>query len=169
MYFDGTGDYITTSQQELGTGDFTIEGWHYLLTRANTKNGIWGNYTSYSAGSLGMFAGHGSGTTTLYQVAYNGAAFPASVIQGGTIVYNQWVHFAVVRNSGTMSLYINGISVDSISAPASLNGVGSNFVVGAPSDNLADGMHGYLQDFRITKGLARYTANFTPPTKSLKG
>ena len=169
MYFDGTGDYLTTSQQELGTSDFTIEGWHYLLTRANTKNGIWGNYTSYTAGSLGMFAGHGSGTTTLYQVAYNGATFPASVIQGGTVVYNQWVHFAVVRNSGTMSLYINGISVDSISAPASLNGVGSNFVVGAPSDNLADGMHGYLQDLRITKGLARYTANFTPPTASLEG
>ena len=170
MYFDGSGDYITTtSQQELGTGDFTIEGWHYLLTRANTKNGIWGNYSSYSAGSLGMFAGHGSGTTTLYQVAYNGATFPASVIQGGTIVYNQWVHFAVVRNSGTMTLYINGTSVDSISAPASLNGVGSNFIVGAPSDNLADGMHGYLQDFRITKGLARYTANFTAPTASLEG
>ena len=169
MYFDGASDYIITTQQELGTGDFTIEGWHYLLTSANTRNGIFSNYNSYSAGSLGMFAGHSSATTTAYQVAYNGAAFPASVIQGGTIVYNQWVHFAVVRNSGTMSLYIDGTSVDSISATASLNGVGSNFIVGAPGDNLADGMQGYLQDFRITKGLARYTSNFTPPTAPLKG
>jgi len=169
MYFDGAGDYIITTQQELGTEDFTIEGWHYLLTRANNRNGIFGNYSSYSAGSLGMFAGHSSATTTAYQVAYNGAAFPASVIQGGTIAYNQWVHFAVVRNSGTMNLYINGTSVDSISATASLNGVGNNFIVGAPGDNLADGMHGYLEDFRITKGLARYTANFTPPTAPLKG
>ena len=169
MYFDGSGDYIITPQQELGTEDFTIEGWHYLLTRANTKNGIFGNYTSYSAGSLGMFAGHSSGTTTSYQVAYNGDTFPANVIQGGTIAYNQWVHFAVVRNSGTMNLYINGTSVDSISATASLNGVGSNLIVGAPGDNLADGMHGYLEDFRITKGLARYTTNFTPPTEPLEG
>ena len=169
MYFDGSGDYITTSQQELGTGDFTIEGWHYLLSRSNNRNGIFSNYNSYSAGSLGMFAGHSSGSSTAYQVAYSGAAFPASVIQGGTIVYNQWVHFAVVRNSGTMSLYIDGTSVDSISATASLNGVGTNFTIGAPGDNLADGMQGYLQDFRITKGLARYTANFTPPTASLEG
>jgi hypothetical protein len=116
-----------------------------------------------------MFAGHSSGSSTAYQVAYSGAAFPASVIQGGTIVYNQWVHFAVVRNSGTMSLYIDGTSVDSISATASLNGVGTNFTIGAPGDNLADGMQGYLQDFRITEGLARYTANFTPPTASLEG
>ncbi len=116
-----------------------------------------------------MFAGHSSATTTSYQVAYNGDTFPANVIQGGTIAYNQWVHFAVVRNSGTMNLYINGTSVDSISATASLNGVGSNLIVGAPGDNLADGMHGYLEDFRITKGLARYTANFTPPTAPLKG
>jgi hypothetical protein len=169
IYLDGASDYIITTQQELGTEDFTIEGWHYLLSRSNNRNGIFGNYSSYSAGSLGMFAGHSSGSSTSYQVAYNGAAFPASVIQGGTIVYNQWVHFAVVRNSGIMNLYIDGTSVDSISATASLNGVGSNFIVGAPSDNLSDGMQGYLQDFRITKGLARYTANFTPPTEPLKG
>jgi hypothetical protein len=169
MYFDGNGDYIITPQQELGTEDFTIEGWHYLLTRANSKNGIFGNYSSYNAGSLGMFAGHSSATTTSYQVAYDGDTFPANVIQGGTIAYNQWVHFAVVRNSGTMNLYINGTSVDSISATASLNGVGSNLIVGAPADQVAYGMHGYLEDFRITKGLARYTANFTPPTASLKG
>jgi hypothetical protein len=169
MYLDGASDYIITTQQELGTEDFTIEGWHYLLSRSNNRNGIFGNYNSYSAGSLGMFAGHSSGSSTSYQVAYNGAAFPASVIQGGTIVYNQWVHFAVVRNSGIMNLYIDGTSVDSISATASLNGVGSNFIIGAPGDNLADGMQGYLQDFRITKGLARYTANFTPPTEPLKG
>jgi len=169
MYFDTSGDYIITPQQELGTEDFTIEGWHYLLSRANTKNGIFGNYTSYTGGSLGMFAGHASGTATSYQVSYNGAAFPNSVIQGGTIVYNQWVHFAVVRNSGTMSLYIDGTSVGSISATASLNGVGSDFVVGSSADQLGIGIYGYLQDFRITNGLARYTANFTPPTESLKG
>ena len=169
IYFDGASDYIITTQQELGTEDFTIEGWHYLLSRSNNRNGIFGNYSSYSAGSLGMFAGHSSGSSTAYQVSYNGAAFPASVIQGGTIVYNQWVHFAVVRNSGILNLYINGTSVGSISATASLNGVGSNFAIGAPSDNLTDGMQGYLEDFRITKGLARYTANFTPPAASLDG
>lgn len=169
MYFDGTSDYIYIPNIELGTDDFTIEGWHYLLTRANTRNGIWGNYSSYGAGALGMFAGHSSGTTTAYQVAYNGSAFPGGGLQGGTIVYNQWVHFALVRNSGTMTLYIDGSSVDSMTATASLNGSGSNFVIGTPGDNTQSSMHGYLEDLRVTKGLARYTANFTPPTAELKG
>ena len=169
MYFDGSGDYISVPQIELGTGDFTIEGWHYLLTRANTRNGIWGNYSSYGSGALGMFAGHSSGTTTAYQVAYNGSAFPGGGLQGGTIVYNQWVHFAVVRNSGTMTLYINGSSVDSMTATASLNGSGSNFIIGSPSDNTGSSIDGYLEDFRVTKGLARYTANFTPPSAALEG
>mgnify|MGYP003334772090 FL=1 len=169
-YFDGSGDYLTVTTDtslQFGTGDFTIEGWIYLISRSNTRNGIFGNYSSYSAGSLGMFAGHSSGSTTAYQVAYNGAAFPASVIQGGTIVYNQWVHFAVVRNSGTMDLYIDGTSVDSITATASIDGVGSNFVIGCPGDNLGSSMHGYLRDFRVVKGTAVYTSSFTPQTSSL--
>ena len=169
-YFDGSGDYLTVTTDtslQFGTGDFTIEGWIYLISRSNTRNGIFGNYSSYSAGSLGMFAGHSSGSTTAYQVAYNGATFPASVIQGGTIVYNQWVHFAVVRNSGTMDLYIDGTSVDSITATASIDGVGSNFVIGCPGDNLGSSMHGYLRDFRVVKGTAVYTSNFTPQTSSL--
>lgn len=170
VYFDGASDYLTTpidTSLQLGTGDFTIEGWIYLISRDNTRNGIFGNYNSYSAGSLGMFAGHSSGTTTAYQVSYNGASFPASVIQGGTIVYKEWVHFAVVRNSGTMDLYIDGTSVDSITATASLNGVGSNFVIGAPGDGTTNGMNGYLRDFRVVKGTAVYTSDFTPPTQSL--
>ena len=164
-YFDGSGDYLTTplsSNLQFGTGDFTIECWNYMIARINSFPTIFSNYNSYTVGALSLFAGHGSGTTTSYQVAINGAAFPT--IQGGTIEYNTWVHLAVVRNSGTIKLYVNGTSVGTpYSTAVTLNGVGSLFYIGTTGDNIAAGyINSYIDELRITKGVARYTANFTP-------
>jgi len=166
-YFDGSGDYLTTplsSNLQFGTGDFTIECWNYMIARINSFPTIFSNYNSYTVGALSLFAGHSSGTTTSYQVAINGAAFPT--IQGGTIEYNTWVHLAVVRNSGTIKLYVNGTSVGTpYSTAVTLNGVGSLFYIGTTGDNIAAGyINGYIDEFRITKGVARYTSNFTPPS-----
>jgi hypothetical protein len=165
--FDGNGDYLTTplsSNLQFGTGDFTIECWNYMIARTNSFPAIFSNYNSYATGALSLFAGHSSGTTTSYQVAINGATFPT--IEGGTIAYNTWVHLAVVRNSGTIKLYVNGTSVGTpYSTAVTLNGVGSLFYIGTTGDGLASGcINGYIDEFRITKGVARYTANFTPQT-----
>jgi hypothetical protein len=167
MSFDGTGDYLTTpllQNLQFGTGDFTVECWNYMIARTNTQPAIFSNYNNYTTGALSLFAGHSGGTTTAYQVAINGASFP--VIQGGTIAYNTWVHLAVVRYNGTIKLYINGTSVGTpYSTAVTLNGVGSLFYIGSTGDSLSTGcINGYIDDFRITKGYARYTANFTPPS-----
>jgi hypothetical protein len=167
MYFDGTLDYLTmplTPNLQFGTGDFTVECWTYLITRTNQYPAIWSNYNGYTPGSLCLFAGHNSGITTAYQVAINGSGFPN--IQGGTISYNTWVHLAVVRNSGTIRLYVNGTSVGTpYTTAVTLNGVGSRFFVGTTGDDISNCViNGYVDDLRITKGYARYTSNFTPPT-----
>ena len=167
IYFDGTGDYLTTSLNQnlqFGTGDFTVECWSYLLSKVTNYPCIFGNYNSYTTGALSLFAGHNSGTNTLYQVAVNGVTFP--VIQSTTAIsYNNWVHLAVVRSSGVITLYINGVANGTYSFSGALNGVGSTFCIGTAFDNIANGyINGYLSDFRVTKGYARYTANFTPST-----
>jgi hypothetical protein len=66
-------------------------------------------------------------------------------------------------------LYINGVADGTITgASAALNGVGSNWFVGTAGDSIANyHVNGYIDDVRITKGVARYTANFTPPTTAL--
>ena len=170
--FDGNGDYMTIPQISLGSGNFTIEAWTYLESRATTYPAIFSNYNSFSAGSLGLFAGHGSSTTTNYQVAHNGSGFPA--INAGTVSYDQWVHLALVRDNGTITLYKDGTSVGSFSSSADLNGVGSNFYIGVAGDSISTGyIDGYIQDFRISKGKNRYTldssGNFTPPSAPLEG
>ena len=168
MYFDGAGDYITADQIPLGTGDFTIEAYTYLDARLTSFPCIFNNYSTFSAGSLGLFAGHNSATTTNYQVAHNGTGFPT--INAGPITYDQWVHLCLERYNGTITLYKDGTSIGSFSSTISLNGVGSNFYIGTAGDSISTAyLNGWIQDFRVTKGLARYTANFTPPTEPLKG
>jgi len=167
MSFDGTLDYLTilsNPQLQFGTGNFTVECWSYLVARTNTTPCIFSNYNSYVAGALSLFAGHASGTITRYQVALNGSTFP--VIQSTTnIAYNTWVHLAVVRNNGTITLYIDGVANGSVASSVSLNGVGTSWYIGTSGDAITTCcINGYIDDFRITKGVARYTAAFTPPT-----
>ena len=167
MYFDGAGDYITADQIPLGTGDFTIEAYTYLDSRLTIYPGIFGNYSTFSAGSLSLIAGHQSSTVTNYQVAHNGT-FPT--LNAGPITYDQWVHLCLERYNGTITLYKDGTSIGSFSSTVALNGVGSNFYIGALGDAISSSyINGWIQDFRVTTGLARYTANFTPPTKPLEG
>jgi hypothetical protein len=168
MYFDGSTGYLTTSNTytQFGTTDFTVECWTYLTSKVTTYPCIFSNYNAYTAGSIALFAGHNSGTTTAYQVSYNGSTFPTS-INGGTVNYNTWVHLAVVRSGTVITLYVNGSSVGTITgATAALNGVGSNFYIGTSGDTISTAyIAGYIDDFRVSK-IARYTANFTPPTSA---
>ena len=157
MQFDGTGDYITAASDVLfgyGTGDFTIEGWHYLTvdgTRYLFDQRV--GASTAAVPTLLILSGQ-------YTVYVNGAY----QITGGTVVTNTWVHWALVRNSGVTTLYINGTSVGSFSD--STNYVTSQFRVGGAWTNDFN-WAGYIDDLRITKGVARYTANFTPPAAVL--
>jgi hypothetical protein len=89
------------------------------------------------------------------------------------IVTNQWQHVAASRENGTLKLFIDGTQVLSVATSSSLTGPGSgeSVTVGAitTSSGFANYFTGYISDARITKGVARYTANFTPPTAALQG
>lgn len=166
--FDGNSDYVIMPQISLGSGDFTIEAYTYLDARLTSYPAIFSNYNSFAAGALGLFAGHGSSTTTNYQVAHNGAGFPS--INGGPITYDQWVHLCVERYNGTITLYKDGSSVNSFASTVSLNGVGSNFYIGTTGDSISTSyINGWIQDFRVTVGRARYQGAFTKPAAPLKG
>jgi hypothetical protein len=164
--FDGVNDYLivsnTGSPGSLGAGDFTVECWTYLLSRVNDYPCIIGNYSAFTAGSFAIFAGHGSVNASRYQLALNGAGFPS--VDAGAIVYNAWAHIAVVRSGSTISFYVNGTSIGSTTNTANLTGTNGSLWIGTTGDSLASGeINGYIDDLRITKGVARYTSNFTPP------
>jgi hypothetical protein len=166
--FDGSGDYLTLpsfgAPGDFGLADFTVELWSRLTSRDRNTPCLIGNYSTFAAGSFALFAGHVSSTTTKYQVALNGTGFP-SINSTASINYNQWVHLAVVRSGSTITLYVDGVNSGQVTSAANLIGSNGSLWIGSIGDNLGNGeINGYIDDLRITKGVARYTANFTPPT-----
>ena len=160
--FDGTDDRLTCASStdfEVGTGDFTIEGWAYnagdkhsgLFQISGTSGGLQPNNTLNIA--VGMRKG-----PVRWQMYTNGAYNDAA---SATWSPNTWYHFAMVRSSGVAKLYVDGTEV--ISVTDTNNYTGTNIVIGGyySTGYLFDG---YIDEFRVTKGVARYTSNFTAPT-----
>ena len=178
IYFDGADDGIRIPMAS-GVGatarlpgsfeaneDFTIEMWHYLTARTELYPCLFSNYGTTASSTLALYAGHNSYDTDQYQVRVDSTG---NAINAGTINYNQWVHVALVRSSGTITLYIDGTSVGTTSSSAALLGNGNWMGIGfSQSSSTTTSIQGYLSDVRITRGLARYTANFTPPTAALE-
>ena len=164
MYFDGTGDYIRINDTSLlrfrGTHDFTIEAWVYktaddVMILSNQDGGTDNNYISFKT----------DGTNTTVQLRdANGQAFA----YGAAVATNTWNHLAVSRSSGSVRVFVNGVSGTPVTITKDTP-VRSTIIGGFLMTNYISYMTGYIQDLRITKGPARYTTDFTPPTKPLKG
>ena len=165
MAFDGTGDYLSVnggpgSNQRVGfgTSDFTIECWVYCTISGASNNGIYD--CRYSASATGP---------TLYYIPSSGVIMfynGANQITGSTLTINTWNHIALVRYSGVTKLYINGVQSGSSYTDTNNYTSGVNTgIVGGFYDGSAS-WNGYIDDFRITRGIARYTSNFTPPTSA---
>ena len=154
MYFDGSGDYVnTTVDGGLGSGDFTLEFWFY---KASNSGYIFNSRTGGTAGD-GFDMSHDLATT--YPQVY--------IFNSVSLNTNQWYHIALVRSGSTLNRYIDG-SLNGTTTN-STNFSGSDFYIGGSPHGNVGYLSGYIQDVRITKGLARYTSNFTPPTEPLKG
>jgi hypothetical protein len=168
-FFNGNGGtYLTapSTSGQLGAGDFTIECWSYLISRISSFPCIWGNYTSFSTGSIAIFAGHTSASINKYQVAISGT-FPA-IESTASIIYNQWTHIALVRSGSTITLYINGVANGTATSSATMNGTSGTSFIGTTGDNLAGAyLNGYLSNLRVVSGTAVYTSAFTPPPEPL--
>ena len=149
------------------TGEFTIEFWMYNTNVTSTWQSLISN--SYVSGSeyFRLYKNDGSGAFALY---HNSTSAKLTGI--GTIANNTWTHVAIVRDSSNdITVYQDGISIGSYNNNQIFGTASSpvNIGKGGVGDGSSYPMSGYIQDLRITKGLARYTSNFTPPTALLKG
>jgi len=154
-YFDGTGDVLSIGKSkdlEFGTGDFTVECW--IKTATVNKVVLDGRSSGYVDGPVFYINPTG-------KIACLCA--PNNVEKAGTttVTTDAWVHVAWVRNSGTLNIYVNGVLDFSGAFAFYLSGYDVNI---GNDPALAEGFMGYIDDLRISKGVARYIANFTPPT-----
>jgi len=158
MYFDGTGDYLTAGSSISLSGSFTIEGWVYITSTA-TNTVMFGIGDDSLSTGLSVFV-----TPAGQPKMLSNDGYPV-VGSNGQVGTNQWVHIALVRNSTALTLYVNGTSVGTGTNSSTFSGTS---YVGA--ENYASTIYitaaAYIDDLRITKGYARYTTTFTPPTSA---
>jgi hypothetical protein len=170
MYFDGTGDYLSIPNNpslNLSSGDWTIEAWVYQLVNTAgativEKDGVSGSsYVQYSLGCDGggkFTIDVGSGNGTSYIQSINASGFSNQI--------NTWYHLAAVKSGTTITLYIDGINRASATQTGTMVDGGKVAMVGYQTGQGSGSYwNGYIDDLRITKGYARYTSNFTPPTE----
>ena len=156
QYLSGT----TSTASEFGTGDFTVESWVYL-TSATTYALLFGT------SGLNMYFGIAVyGVAPLYRLtAYDGTTILEQTA-GTSFTLNAWNHVAWVRSGTTFTAYLNGASVYSTTNSKNITGT-TGFQVGHSPNYVPYYFAGNISNFRVVKGAAVYTANFTPSTTPL--
>jgi hypothetical protein len=147
----------------LGAADFTIEMWCY----PNTVSGeflFWnGNIDAYAGARLIQV-----GSTSLVLLcSTNGTAHTTNIQVDNVLSVSAWQHVAISKSGSTLRVFVNGLTVITTTIAASLYNGGINNIGGRSA--FPASFDGYIDDLRITKGVARYTANFTPPTQTFPG
>jgi hypothetical protein len=157
MAFDGTGDYLSATPKiqsnAVQGGNATIEMWVY---------------TSNSSSSLKCLVDTRSAQNTdtgfgIYQIANNVVIYGAGVKGNAAsqLTGNTWVHLAVTRANTTNYVFIGGTLYNTFSYGNTLTS--SNVTIASDVAG-SNAFTGYIDDLRITNGVARYTANFVPTT-----
>ena len=181
IYFSGVGGEdaaLLNAENFLNfrTGDFTVEAWSYLISAANGYKVI---LKAPHTSGLEFFIRYGdSGLGYKLAVGTDDAFSEQHACQfTQTDHLNQWVHIAYTRSAGVCRLFVNGnltntgTGINPSSYPDS-SWTDTRDIASVTGPRIGSGYtsvnyNGYISDLRITKGVARYTASFTPPTQAL--
>jgi len=168
LLLNGTSQYLATPSFtgfDFGTADFTIDWWEYR-TDSGTK-GVFANSSITSAG-YPFYVGQSNGSNVIYYLSSNNSSWDiANGVTMGTIILNAWTHYALVRSGTSIKSYQNGVlksTTASSSAIASSIGTATLGGLMVSTSSFTQGFAGYIDEFRISKGVARWAAAFTPPT-----
>jgi len=171
LFFDGlAGSYLSTAQSAdftIGANEkITIDFWVYPLASGRkyafqmvcNGNDYQGYVIAVSDNATGtnVFATLGAGSSCVY--ATSSTAVPL----------NTWSHLAYVvdRDAQLIRFFINGVQV----AKSGISGISTGSLVANPilggryNNNSTQQFKGYIDEFRVSKGIARWTEDFTPPT-----
>lgn len=149
-------------QFDLSTGDWTIEAWvrfdsGYPGTQPNPiirkMNG------SHHAFNINVDA---SGHLIASGTDINGT--PVYTLDGGVLATDVFVYVELDRHGNVFTLRVNGVTAATATSSAVLDSNSQPVLVGGNQPVSSDPFHGWIDELRVTKGIARYTMDFTPPT-----
>jgi hypothetical protein len=167
--FDGTGDYLSTPDSAdwaFGTGDFTIDFWvrFNALPAASSAAVIYSqNVDGTGNNQVDVWIYNNAGAYSLVFQSIAGGTTHLNEWFGVTITTNTWYHMAIVRSGSTWYGFNNGAYPYTTTNAAAVDDLAVQLVIGTAVDGTWWNLNGWLDEFRISKDIARWTANFTPP------
>ncbi len=164
-YFDGTGDYLTVPDSDdwnFGSGNFTIDFWINWYQTPNTYNGFMEYHTNadnrwqfkYQNGALVFATEQGRGNW-IYMVSCD-----------WTPSLNTWYHLAVTRSGNSFRIFIDGNETALNSVSVILQDYDALYIGRTHDAGQWRTPPAYIDELRISKGIARWTDNFDVPTSA---
>ncbi|MFA5060642.1 MAG: LamG-like jellyroll fold domain-containing protein [Candidatus Omnitrophota bacterium] len=165
-YFDGAGSKISLSDSDdwnFGSGDLTIDLWVRWDKLGSTPFCSQYNPADGPGGNRWVFMYlHDSNELVMYD-----ATGAVNIRAAWTPDVNTWHHIAYSKSSGTSKIFVDGISLElNTSAEGTFSNSTADLLIGADTADTTRHHYGYIDELRISKGVARWTSDFIPPTES---
>jgi len=168
MHCAGAGDYIVSADHAdftLGSGDWTIDFWFNCAATTGNVSWIAGQCdTGPSTSSTSFRIRRDATDFILAQVAVGTTLTDiTSLAQYSDVTNPGWHHYALVRSGNTVTQYIDGAVSGSATVTGTINDSSNNFAIGRAGQLISNTWNGWIDEFRLSVGIARWTAAFTPP------
>ena len=158
VLFNGTSQSLkATLPTALGTNVFTLEFWAYPTSFTNNANPAFVDIRTSGSDTAGFGLYFNGGQLNL---RIGGSDNRAS---GYALTLNAWNHVAIVRNSGNIVVYVNGVAQITVANSSNFSNTG--LFIGTTFDNFY--IQSYMSNLRVVNGTAVYTSAFTPSTAPL--
>ena len=167
LFFDGTAasnlSIANDADFRNGTGDFTIEWFQYATTVGNSFPRVF-SIGSYASQSIAV-SQEGSDSSRTFYAWVSGA----NSMESGQTYTGVWIHFAISRSGTSLRVFKNGTQIGSTLTNSTNFSDSTNAlrIGNETSTSVGAAFKGYITNFRWTKGVALYTANFTRPSAPL--
>lgn len=157
-FFDGSLDSLTLADSDdwdFGTGDFTIDFWY-------KHNAVVSTYPAIAEHGAGWVIVNYNAHQALHGIAFSGAGFFLRTYDGP--YDGLWHHIAFTRSGTTGRSFLDGVQIQTAESSAATGASTSLLYIGRWQTNYQTTTNGWLDEFRISKGIARWTENFTVPS-----
>lgn len=161
LRLDGSGDYLSSADSDSwNLGDtFTIDLW---LRFSEIKNYVW------------LVGQGGVDSTNFWTFSYDNAGLGFTISVNDSTVFSMfrswspstsvWYHLSLVRDGSSWSIFVDGNKLgSSASSSATFPNLSASLFVGAGTNGSGNYLNGWLDEIRISKGVARWSGNFSPP------
>lgn len=167
LYFDGTLDCVTLTDSDdwcLSDTDFTIDFWLRLPSLPSAYKAVFSNRENSGSYRYG-FVFWILNTNKPHFAFYDTASSSYTCGGGDALSANTWYHFAVERYNNTLTMYKDGVAeptTGNLTGKTNIN-LSTKLAIGRDGEYLDYNLYGYVDEFRWTKGVARFRGAFTPP------